>query len=95
VIIGTARDRKTGAPLALLARAEEQRLAYAGSAFIAVSGKEREQLWTRLDGIKLERCPIANLRLADAQWVKPQLVARVRHLPGAKHLRHGTVRGFC
>jgi bifunctional non-homologous end joining protein LigD len=95
VIIGTARDRKTGAPLALLARAEEQRLAYAGSAFIAVSGKEREQLWTRLDAIKLERCPIANLRLADAQWVKPQLVARVRHLPGAKHLRHGTVRGFC
>jgi bifunctional non-homologous end joining protein LigD len=94
VIIGTARDRKTGAPLALLARAEHQRLAYAGSAFIALSGNEREQLWTRLDTIKLEQCPLARLRLADAQWVKPQLVARVRHLAGAKHLRHGTVRGF-
>lgn len=39
VIIGTARDRKTGAPLALLARAGQQRLAYAGAAFIAVSVK--------------------------------------------------------
>jgi bifunctional non-homologous end joining protein LigD len=94
VIIGTAHDRKTGAPLALLARAGQQRLAYAGSAFIAVSGKERKQLWTHLDSIKLQRCPLGRLRLADAQWVKPELVARVRHLAGAKHLRHGTVRGF-
>src|SRR6476619_5783060 len=40
VIIGTARDRKTKAPLALLAQAESQGLAYAGSAFIALSGAE-------------------------------------------------------
>jgi hypothetical protein len=32
--------------------------------------------------------------MLTAQWVKPQLVARVRHLAGAKHLRHGTVRGI-
>ena len=37
VIIGTDRDRKTGAVMALLARAEEQGLAYAGSAFIALA----------------------------------------------------------
>jgi len=30
--------------------------------------------------------------MASAQWVKPQLVARVRHLAGSKNLRHGTVR---
>src|SRR5262245_43331847 len=43
---------------------------------------------------KLERCPIPKLRFPDAEWVKPQYKARVRHLAGAKYLRHGTVRGF-
>jgi len=94
VIIGTARDRKTKAALALLARADPQGLAYAGSAFIALSGTERDELGARLRTSRLERCPIPKLRFPDAQWVKPHLMARVRHLAGAKYLRHGTVRGF-
>jgi DNA ligase D-like protein (predicted ligase) len=94
VIIGTARDRKTKAPLALLARAEAEGLTYAGSAFITLSGIERNELSSRLQTSKLERCPIPKLRFPDAQWVKPQLIARVHHLAGAKYLRHGTVRGF-
>jgi bifunctional non-homologous end joining protein LigD len=69
IIIGTARDRKTKAPLALLARADAQGLTYAGSAFIALSCTERAELNARL-----------------------QVMARVRHLAGAKYLRHGTVR---
>jgi bifunctional non-homologous end joining protein LigD len=92
VIIGTARDRKTKAPLALLARADAQGLAYAGSAFIALSGVERNELSARLQRNKLERCPIPKLRIPDAQWVQPQLMARVRHLAGSKYLRHGTLR---
>jgi DNA ligase D-like protein (predicted ligase) len=92
VIIGTARDRKTKAPLALLARADAQGLAYAGSAFIALSGIERNELSARLH--KVPRSPIPKLRFPDAQWVKPGLMARVRHLAGAKYLRHGTVRGI-
>jgi bifunctional non-homologous end joining protein LigD len=40
VIIGTARDRKTKAALALLAQVDTRGLAYAGSAFIALSGNE-------------------------------------------------------
>jgi hypothetical protein len=44
VIIGTPRDHKTKAPLALLARARQQGLFYAGSAFIAVSGDERPRI---------------------------------------------------
>ena len=92
VIIGTDRDRKTGATLALLARAEEQRLAYAGSAFIALSGNERDVLRAHLESIKVSQCPLGRLRFPGAQWVKPQLVARVRHLAGATMLRHATVR---
>jgi len=73
VIIGTARDRKTKAPLALLARADAQGLAYAGPAFIALSSSERAELSVRLQTSKLERCPIPKLRFPDAQWAEPQL----------------------
>jgi hypothetical protein len=59
VIIGTARDRKTKAPLALLARTDEQRLAYAGSAFIALSGTEKAELSARLEMSKVARSPLA------------------------------------
>ena len=94
VIIGTARDRKTNAPLALLARANAQGLTHAGSAFITLISSQRAELSARLQTSKLERCPIPKLRFPDAHWVKPQLMARVRHLAGAKYLRHGTVRGY-
>jgi bifunctional non-homologous end joining protein LigD len=94
LIIGTARDRKTGAMLALLARAEQQGLSYAGSAFIALAGAERDNLRALLEVNKVGRCPLTRLRYPNAQWVKPQLVARVRHLAGTKYLRHGTVRGI-
>jgi bifunctional non-homologous end joining protein LigD len=94
VIIGTARDRKTKAPLALMAQADAQGLTYAGSAFIALSSVERNELSSRLQMSKLERCPIPKLRFPDAQWVKPQLTARVRHLSGSRYVRHGTVRGI-
>jgi bifunctional non-homologous end joining protein LigD len=92
VIIGTARDRKTKAQLALLARAQPQGLSYVGSAFITLSEYERNELRARLEVSKLERCPIPKLRFPDAQWVKPQLMARVRHLSGTNYLRHATVR---
>lgn len=68
VIIGTKRDRKTGAMLALLARAEGQRLAYAGA--------ERAELWAHLES----QCPLARLRLPGALWV-PKFVARVAIFP--------------
>jgi len=94
VIIGSARDRKTKAPLALLAQADAQGLRYAGSAFITPSGIERAELSARLHMSKLERCPLPKLHFPDAQWVKPQLTVRVRHLSGIGYVRHGIVRGF-
>src|SRR5262245_49233162 len=65
IIIGTARHRKKKAPLALLARADVQGLAYAGSAFIALSNAERNELSARLQTYKLERCPIPKLRIPE------------------------------
>jgi len=41
-------------------------------------------LSARLAMSKAERSPVPKLRVPDVQWVKPNLVARVRHLAGAK-----------
>ena len=70
----------------MLAKAHAEGLTYAGSAFIALSGNERQELSARLAASKVERSPIPKLRFPDAQWVKPQLTARVRHLSGTRYL---------
>src|SRR4029079_18596558 len=57
IIIGTARDRKTKAPLALLAQPGAQGLTYTGSAFIALPGK-RDELSAQLTMSSVERSPI-------------------------------------
>jgi hypothetical protein len=76
----TARDRKTKAPLALLAQVDAQGMYYAGSAFIALSGDEREEFRACLATTKIEHSPLPKFRFPDALWVKPQLMARVRYL---------------
>ena len=85
---------KQKAPLALLGQTNAQGLRYAGSAFIALSGTERDELSARIKMSKLGHCPLPKLRFPDAQWVKPQLTARVRYLAGSSYLRHATVTGF-
>jgi bifunctional non-homologous end joining protein LigD len=94
VIIGTDRDRKTNALRALLAKADTHGLTYAGAAFIALAGDARDELRARLERIRVGQCPLNKFRSPNTVWVKPQLVARVRHLAGAENLRHATLQGF-
>jgi len=77
VIIGTDRDRKTGATRALLANAD---LTYAGAAFIGLRGDAWHDLHERLRQIAIKRAPWSGLRMKGAQWVEPRLTAKVRHL---------------
>jgi len=37
---------------------------------------------------------IQALRMKGAQWVEPKLTAKVRHLAGAKYLRHAVVKAL-
>src|SRR5215210_1707668 len=62
VLIGTDRDRKTGALRALLARDDAQGLAYAGAAFIALPGEARHELASRLEALTTELPAIPRLR---------------------------------
>jgi bifunctional non-homologous end joining protein LigD len=94
VIIGTDRDRKTGATRALLAQADQHGLSYAGAAFIALPPDEGDQLHLRLDRYATDRSPLAHFRKSAARWVKPKIVARVRHLAASSSVRHATVRAI-
>ena len=94
VIVGTEIDSRSGAPVALLAREEESGLRYAGGAFFALRGPQREALSERLDRLTSSKSAIPALRRRGARWVKPELVVGVKHLRGSGGLRHATVRSI-
>ena len=94
MVIGTDRDRKTGALRALLAHSDSGGSIYAGAAFIALRGDERSAFFEQLEQRKTSWAAFKSSKLLDVQWCKPALLVKVKHLAGSKTLRHGTVRGF-
>jgi bifunctional non-homologous end joining protein LigD len=93
-LLGIDRDRKTGAQRALLANSECGRLFYAGPAFITLGGAEREKLEARLEDLRQERPALSWLRNRNARWFRPEVTVRVKHLAGARLLRHAAVKSI-
>jgi hypothetical protein len=93
-VVGTDRDRKTGALRALLARSESAGLIYAGAAFIALVGDERIEFLSEVEHLTKSWASFKTSRLSDVKWCAPNLTVRVKHLAGSKTLRHATVRNF-
>jgi hypothetical protein len=91
-MIGPAIDKKTGAPIALLAEDGADRLRFAGGPFITLDGRQREQFRERFAPLAANRPPLPGLGGREAQWVKPEMVVGVRHLRGPGALRHATVQ---
>ena len=89
MVVGTDRDRKTGALRALLAHNDGSGLNYAGAAFIALSGIEREEFLAEIERLTTSWAAIKSSRQSDAKWCQPRLTVRVKHLAGVKTLRHG------
>ena len=94
VVVGTDRDRKTGAVRALLAHNDGSGLNYAGAAFIALAGDERTQFFAELERLATAWAAFKSSRLVDVKWCQPALTVRVKHLAGSKTLRHATVRAL-
>ena len=94
VVIGTDRDRKTGALRALLAHKDSAGLSYAGAAFIALAGNERTRFFAELERLATSWAAFKSSRLMDVKWCHPKLTVEVKHLAGSKTLRHATVRNF-
>ena len=91
-LLGIDRDRKTGTLRALLAKSERGQLVYAGPAFIALRGEQRDALEAKLAELAQDRPILCWLRNREARWVRPGLSVKVKHLAGSRLLRHATVR---
>jgi bifunctional non-homologous end joining protein LigD len=83
VVIGIDRDRKTGAPRALLAQPNSYGLNYAGAAFIALSDDARTEFLAEVERLTTAWAAFKSSRLSDV-WCWPQLTVRVKHLAGSK-----------
>ena len=94
VVVGTDRDRKTGALRALLAHKDSAGLSYAGAAFIALAGEERTRFFAELERLATSWAAFKGSQVHDVKWCHPKLVVEVKHLAGSKMLRHATVRGL-
>jgi bifunctional non-homologous end joining protein LigD len=94
VVVGTDRDRKTGALMALLAHNDSAGLNYAGAAFITLGGDERKKFLAEVERLTTSWGAFKSSRATDVKWCQPSLVVRVKHLAGSKMLRHATVRGL-
>ena len=92
VVLGTAIEKKSGAPIALLAENAPDGLRFAGGAFITLQGRNRELFGKKLMRLTAAHPALPGLRRREAQWVKPELVVAVRHLRGTGVLRHATVQ---
>jgi bifunctional non-homologous end joining protein LigD len=94
IVVGTDRDSKTGAPRALLARSDSAGLIYAGAAFIALHGDERDQFFAEVERLSTYWALFKSSRAQNVKWCHPRLTVDVKHLAGSKMLRHATVRNF-
>jgi ATP-dependent DNA ligase len=91
VLLGTDRDA-SGIPWALLASDHDGELKFAGPAILHPSQKERAH-WTKLmAALAMAKPPLKGLRQGSAQWLRPELRVRVRHLRAKGTLRHATVK---
>ena len=93
-MVGTDRDRKTGARRALLAHTDDFGLIYAGAAFVALRGEERDQFFAQIERLTTSWSAFKSSRMNDVKWCHPMLRVEVKHLAGSKFLRHATVRGL-
>jgi DNA ligase D-like protein (predicted ligase) len=94
VVVGTDRDRNTGALRALLAHNDGCGLRYAGAAFIALAGDERAQFFAEVERLTTSWAAFKNSRMNDVTWCHPKLTVEVKHLAGSKVLRYASMKAL-
>jgi ATP-dependent DNA ligase len=91
VVVGA--EHESGKPaFALLAREEAHGLSYAGSAFLTLSGDERDRFWNAIERLGRTKPALAVEKRKKARWVEPVLRVQVEYLRAPGKLRHATVR---
>ena len=91
ILLGIERV-SDGVTWALLATDRDCHLAFAGPAILnppqALRGVWRE----RMAALEVAKPPLRGLRHGSAQWLRPKLRVRVKHLNAKGLLRHATVK---
>jgi DNA ligase D-like protein (predicted ligase) len=94
IVLGTDRESK-GPVVALLGKATASGLEYCGQASVVLPPEERAGLYAALEELATDKPFLKDKALQKkrgAAWVRPGLVAEVKHLKSG--LRHATVTGF-
>lgn len=91
VVLGYQENRGTP-PCALLAEEQDWGLDYAGSAFVTLSGHDRERFWRTMERLHCTAPAAEGLKARAAAWVRPELRVRVKHLRCSGKLRHATIK---
>jgi bifunctional non-homologous end joining protein LigD len=91
VLLGTETD-DSGIPWALLASERDGQLQFAGPAILHLPREFRRAWAERMAELALTMPPLRGLKRNSAQWLRPELRVRVRHLKAKGTLRHATVK---
>ena len=94
VVVGTDRDRETGALKVLLSHPDSDGLRYAGAAFIALSEDARTEFLAEVERLTTAWAAFKSSRSSEVRWCQPKLTVRVKHLAASKTLRHATVKAL-
>jgi hypothetical protein len=102
ILLGTDLDNE-GKPIAYLGRAAGRRgldIRFAGTAFLTLSGDAKDRLQDRIARLPSAKAAALVPKVRQPEWVKPEILVRVRHLQGeyaeaCEHLRpHRITAGF-
>jgi bifunctional non-homologous end joining protein LigD len=93
VLLGTDYDNE-GKPIVYLAKEAEGQLQFAGTAFLTLAGKPRDELQKRIEKLLTTRPPVPQRTWRKPQWLKPELRVKVRHLAGGDTLRHASAHSL-
>jgi hypothetical protein len=93
VLLGTEVD-PTGIPWALLARDRGGKLEFAGPAILRPPSGARSEWAEKLAALSIDKPALEGMRSGKAQWLKPEIRVRARHLKAKGTLRHATVKAL-
>jgi|SRR5688572_8350303 hypothetical protein len=91
--LGTDYDNE-GQPIAYLGKEAGGELRFAGTAFLTLSGNARAKLQDRIARLPSSKAAAAVPKVRKPEWIRPEILVRVRHLKGGDTLRHASVQGL-
>jgi bifunctional non-homologous end joining protein LigD len=91
ILLGTERDANASL-WALLASDRDGQLKFAGPANLNPPQALRAAWREQMAALAVTKPPLRGLRQVSAQWLRPELRVRVRHLRAKGTLRHATVK---